>query len=282
MRNFATIQMGSWIVLAYFLTLSAFFAFSGQLNEGFFFFLAGSIIALALSYQRRVVFLNEWSVFLVIAVSYEGLRYLYQPLSQRFGITDIFVLDKMLWGFNLTGTLQEAAKSSILTPVMTLAYSLHIPLVIIFAFIFWMYRRDLFRLYVTAVSICTYVAFLFFLIMPSAPPWWTGVAENLLAGGAAATYHSLSNIFESDPLAAFPSLHAAYVMLSTLILMKVGKKYGFAFVFVALAVLFSTLYLGQHFLIDLIAGTLLAFSSFFLAERLNQRIILVRGERAIR
>jgi len=249
----------------------------GNLGFGFDFFLAAGLLAIALSLQRKVNFLREWSIFLIIAVSYESLRFLYIPLSVRFGVADIYPVDKSIWGINLTGTLQELAKSSVLTSFMTLVYSLHIPLVIIFAVIFWLRKRGSFSFYATSISICTYIAFLFFLVIPSAPPWYSGIAQNLLSGNSSisSTYHSLSNIVESDPLAAFPSLHAAYIVTLTFVLLKINRKYGLLFVPVALAVLLSTIYLGQHYAIDLIAGAALAVISIHIAERLNMKIVQI-------
>jgi len=266
-----------WLTLIYFFTFLSFYLLIGNLGFGFDFFLAAGLLAIALSLQRKVNFLREWSIFLIIAVSYESLRFLYIPLSVRFGVADIYPVDKSIWGINLTGTLQELAKSSVLTSFMTLVYSLHIPLVIIFAVIFWLRKRGSFSFYATSISICTYIAFLFFLVIPSAPPWYSGIAQNLLSGNSSisSTYHSLSNIVESDPLAAFPSLHAAYIVTLTFVLLKINRKYGLLFVPVALAVLLSTIYLGQHYAIDLIAGAALAVISIHIAERLNMKIVQI-------
>jgi len=258
--------------LLYFFTFLGFYVFTGQLGIGFVFFLAGGLLAIFMSLQHKVNFLKEWSVLLMIAVSYESLRFLYLPVSERFGVANIYAIDRALWGFNLTGTLQNLVNSSGLTTVMTVVYSLHIPLVIIFAFIFWAWRRSSFTLYVISISICTYIAFLFFVFIPSAPPWYAGIAQNLLSGnnGVSGTYHSLSSIVESDPLAAFPSLHAAYVVTLTLVLFKINGKYGLLFTPLALAVLFSTIYLGQHYVIDLLAGSAFAIISIYAAERIEK------------
>jgi membrane-associated phospholipid phosphatase len=264
------------LVLIYFFTFLGFYIFTGQLGAGLLLFLAGGLLSIVMSLQHRVNFLREWSVLLMIAVSYESLRFLYLATSERFGVANIYAIDRALWGINLTGTLQSLANSNALTPIMTLVYSLHIPLVIIFAFVFWAGKRSFFSLYVTSISICTYIAFLFFLFIPSAPPWYAGIAQNMLSGnnGVSGTYHSLSSIVESDPLAAFPSLHAAYVVTLTLVLFKINRRYGLLFTPVALAVLFSTIYLGQHYVVDLLAGSAIAIISVYVAERIGNVVKL--------
>src|SRR5579875_2141236 len=133
------------------LLLVLIYIFTGQLGAGLLLFLAGGLLSIVMSLQHRVNFLREWSVLLMIAVSYESLRFLYLATSERFGVANIYAIDRALWGINLTGTLQSLANSNALTPIMTLVYSLHIPLVIIFAFVFWAGKRSFFSLYVTSI-----------------------------------------------------------------------------------------------------------------------------------
>ncbi|HWY27914.1 MAG TPA: phosphatase PAP2 family protein [Candidatus Sulfotelmatobacter sp.] len=65
-------------------------------------------------------------------------------------------------------------------------------------------------------------------------------------------------MIESDPLAAIPSLHAAYITLFCYFAMKLRTLYGLISIPLTVGVLFSTVYLGQHYLVDLAAGAAVA------------------------
>lgn len=132
--------------------------------------------------------------------------------------------------------------------------------------------------------ITSYVALVVFVLMPSAPPWYQGVATNLVTAASSvsttgiyssssilASYIHFTSLIEADKYAAFPSLHAAYVVLFCYFMMRYRSILGWITIPLVFGVLFSTLYLGQHYLIDLIAGTSLALTSAVVAEYLVAR-----------
>jgi len=81
---------------------------------------------------------------------------------------------------------------------------------------------------------CSYVSLAFYALAPSAPPWYNGVVSNLLATtsaqiGSSSLFSELARIrslIESDKLAAFPSLHAAYVELFSYSTVKLKRIYA--------------------------------------------------------
>jgi membrane-associated phospholipid phosphatase len=76
---------------------------------------------------------------------------------------------------------------------------------------------------------------------------------------------------ESDIVAAFPSLHAAYATLFSIFMFKLGRKYGLASLPIAGGVYFSIIYLGQHFLVDLLGGIAYAGISVYAVEKVMAR-----------
>ena len=111
----------------------------------------------------------------------------------------------------------------------------------------------------------------FYWLIPTAPPWYT-------ADGAAGSEHGqavrrmmveygehfwqdgwgpLYSVFGGNPLAAMPSLHFATSLMAALLLAEVGPVAG-AFGFTYTATLgFALVYLGEHFVVDLLAGAAL-------------------------
>jgi membrane-associated phospholipid phosphatase len=83
---------------------------------------------------------------------------------------------------------------------------------------------------------------------------------------------------ESDIVAAFPSLHAAYATLFSIFMFKLGRKYGLASLPIAGGVYFSIVYLGQHFMVDLLGGVAYAGISVYVVEWLLARRLRSRSQ----
>jgi membrane-associated phospholipid phosphatase len=229
------------------------------------------------------LFLKQWVPLIVILLSYEALQGM---AGSTYNILNLLPYDKMLWSVNLTGTIQRMFYSQLMTDVMLLFYSLHFYLVIVASVVLWLFKRQLFSKYAIAITITSYVSLLIFALYPTAPPWYSGAACNLAnfaspcslsaSTSLSASAQSappvisqlvhLNNLVESDKYAAFPSLHAAYVTLFCAFMVKFRRKLIFVMVPLEFGVLFATLYLGQHYTIDLIAGVSLALASVFLSE----------------
>jgi membrane-associated phospholipid phosphatase len=102
-------------------------------------------------------------------------------------------------------------------------------------------------------------------LVPTAPPWWasehghTGVpvrrimvevGEPLWGRAWPAMYESLGG----NPWAAMPSLHFTTSVLAAILLAETGVAEGAAGWSYALTLGFALVYLGEHYLVDLVAG----------------------------
>jgi membrane-associated phospholipid phosphatase len=257
---------------AFFLVcLGAFYLVYGRLLQFLplvFFFVAIPIVAL-LGPSKGL--LKYWTPLLLILLSYEALAGTVGAIAASDGVTSLYALDSAIWKFNLTGWVQSTFTSPPLTTLATLLYAIHMPLVAATAATVWFLRKDYFGKYVTAMALTSYSALATFILLPTSPPWYVGAAANLLQGsGASAVSTSfawITNLVESDAFAAFPSLHGAYAITFCYFMLKLDKRLGLVAVPVMFGILFSTLYLGQHYLIDLLAGALYALVPCLLSER---------------
>jgi membrane-associated phospholipid phosphatase len=230
--------------------------------------------------EQQLLFLRQWVPFIIILLSYEALQGIAgQVYAFGDSVSDLYFVDKMFWTIDVTGAIQHAFYSQAMTDVMLFFYTLHFYLVIVASIVLWLFRRALFSRYAIAMTITSYVSLLIFAIYPTAPPWYSGVALNLASSSSSiqaappvlgALAH-FSSIIESDKFAAFPSLHAAYVTLFCAYMIKLKRKLVLAMIPLEFGVLFATLYLGQHYLIDLVAGVSLALTSVVLAELIARK-----------
>jgi membrane-associated phospholipid phosphatase len=105
-------------------------------------------------------------------------------------------------------------------------------------------------------------------LVPTAPPWWAGQAgamrpvrrimaetgERFWGRLWQPLYHSL----EGNPFAAMPSLHFATSVMAARVLSDIGRAPGALGWTYALTLGFGLVYLGEHYVIDLVGGHALA------------------------
>jgi len=189
-------------------------------------------------------------------------------------LVNLYTYDKLLWGFNLTGTVQSLWNSAPLTIFFIFLYSLHFPLVIIASVYFWYTNKAIYGKYASALLLTSYLGLITFLIMPTAPPWYSGIAKDLMQDtqGPSVIFSStiarLSSLIESDKFAAFPSLHTAYITLFSYYTVKAKLSLGLISLPLLVGVLLSTIYLGQHYVIDLVGGAAYALAVILVVNKL--------------
>jgi hypothetical protein len=115
----------------------------------------------------------------------------------------------------------------------------------------------------------------FYWLLPTAPPWYAAAEA---APGAHAVpavrrmmveygeffwqdrWGPLYSVFGGNPLAAMPSLHFATSLMAALLLAEVGAlpgALGFAYL---IALGFALVYIGEHYLVDLLGGAALTLA----------------------
>lgn len=105
--------------------------------------------------------------------------------------------------------------------------------------------------------------------VPTAPPWWA--SEQGLTGGEevrrvmvevgedtwGAAWPRLYDTFNGNPWAAMPSLHFATALLAAILLAEAGPVEGAVGYGYAGTLGFALVYLGEHYVTDLVAGAAL-------------------------
>jgi membrane-associated phospholipid phosphatase len=134
-------------------------------------------------------------------------------------------------------------------------------------------NRDQFQRFVTASALLFLIGAISFALLPTNPPWLAspkdagGVtlrivnlvladaglrAEIPADGGAIANHHG----FDPNSLATFPSIHLGVTVL--LVPLASGVLWRVLAIAYTLAMAFSLVYLGEHYLLDVTAGALAA------------------------
>jgi membrane-associated phospholipid phosphatase len=209
---------------------------------------------------RSKEFMKNSALIVAVLLTYEALQGIAGTLVRQGSVISLAGVDQALIGSNFAADVQTAFASSATTFVSTVFYGMHVFLIMIAFVLFWFKDRAVYRGYTYSLVVTTYLALFTFMVLPTAPPWLAGTAQNLLKPGIKmlpAAFQQVQAVLlsgESDVVAAFPSLHAAYATLFSIFMFKLGRKYGFVSLPIAGGVYFSIIYLGQHYLVDLLGG----------------------------
>jgi membrane-associated phospholipid phosphatase len=223
-------------------------------------------------------FLRDWLPFLVFLVSYEsfGLDSTTAVLGADRDAA-LLRLDETLFGASPAITLQRIA-FPLLTDAMTVFYFLHLVLPPVLALVLYRSDRRLFREFLLAILVCGFLGYVGYALVPAAGPQ-VAFPERYDAPLTGRLYAPVTGLVDAAraPRDAFPSLH---VGLSSVVLYYAWKRGRTAF-FVALPFVlgnwFSTLYLRFHYMVDVIAGWLVAAAAIALVGRLLRLETRLKG-----
>jgi membrane-associated phospholipid phosphatase len=224
------------------------------------------------AYNKRTRrFVKDWFPFVSLILGYEALNGLVPSLSRTLHVLEPIIADKQLFGVVPTLVLQQFYRSPILDYVTASFYSLHFILPILFGFILWKYASAYFGRYTLALIVGTYSALLTFILYPVAPPWYgvnaTRIMFQLDNNLSVPFYRSFLGLFQPNPYAAFPSLHAMYPWLISLYALKIKRTKALPILIIPMGVWFSTIYLGEHYVIDVIGAVIYGTCAFLFVEK---------------
>ena len=120
------------------------------------------------------------------------------------------------------------------------------------------------------------MGFLTFLAFPAAPPWLasdlgniepiTRISSAVLNAFGIHDFPSVYNKISPNPVAAVPSLHAAYSMLFALFVTKLFKtKWRWLAWMYPLLIWVGTVYQAEHYAIDAVIGVIYALIAYWTA-----------------
>jgi hypothetical protein len=256
----------------------------------------------ALLLGRGKLFLRDWIPFIALFFAYELMRGYADKFGQAIHVTDVISIERIIGLGGLPTTWLQglfhagpATSPDNLATLSVVFYFLHFPLPLAIGFLLWIHQRRVYYDYVGALIVLSMAAFVTFLFLPVAPPWWaaqhgfvTGVLHLRDVG-----FQGLSQMFgfgnyfysysvysiSSNDVAAFPSLHAAYPFLAFLFARRAFGRAGWLMLAYTACVWFAIVYLGEHWVFDIIGGVVYASAAYLLilhgpgwARRLMEKV----------
>jgi len=224
--------------------------------------------------QRTWRFLKDWLPFITVFLSYEIMYGIVGTVS-RFNLhAGPYNLELSLFGQIPSFILQQVSRIPILDYLGAVFYSMHFFAPTIFAFILWKVSPKNYWKYTIALGACSFGALITFLFYPVAPPWLAvpGVTR-VLTGSVDANigfpvYKTLFDFLSPNLYAAFPSMHSALPLLIALFAIKIWRAKALPVLIFPFGVWFSAVYLGEHYIVDVLGGIAYAVIAFVAVEKI--------------
>lgn len=269
--------------LCYFIAVSGLLIWHGTWFSPDQFFIAAIFIVLFLGRTKQ--FIKDWSVPVILLLSYDYLRGLVPKLTQTVHIYPMINFDKLIFGELPTNSLQYVLFSSQKVAwydyLSTFLYMSHFITPLIIGFVFWIKDRKNFSQFFLALLLLSYAAFFTYIVFPAMPPWMAAkqgiipvvnkvMDQVFITLPTPIHLPTVYKIVGTNLVAAVPSLHAAYPFLVLLFLIKKYKAKGLLILPYVLGVWFAIVYMGEHYVFDVFIGALYALIIFLLVLKLDQ------------
>ena len=229
---------------------------------------------------RGKAFARDWAPFVLVFLAWESMRGVANAFGQSVqGETFVALSRSLFFGHvpaaDLQAWLYVPGHITALDIGLTVVYASHFFFPIALAFWYWLKDRPTFYRFTITLMLVSYGAFLTFLIMPVAPPRFAAnfgadlhvvditaqVAAQVRFGFDWLYVHAVGN-----PYAAFPSMHAAYPLLVFLFLRERRRLAAWLWAPFMLTVWFAVVYLGHHYVIDVVGGIAYGLAGYYLAR----------------
>ena len=280
-----TVAVLRWVLpAAYALTLGVFLWRDGVwfARDRLLMWIVLGLLAFSVTDIRRWAHgvLVEWLPFALILWAYDLLRGLADDLWSSAHVVPQLRADEILAGgtaptvwlqerlWHGAGALQWYDYASW---VVYVSYFLSTYLV---AAALWFFAPDRFRRYVAVVALLAMMGFATYALFPAAPPWMASESGHLEPTTRLVGYvwseipiAHFNSLFErgsqyANPVAAVPSLHAAYTMLIALFFWRsAGRGRGLLALY-PVAMTFALVYTAEHYVVDVLLGWVYAVAAF--------------------
>jgi membrane-associated phospholipid phosphatase len=201
---------------------------------------------------------------------YESLGVLIAAARGRARDDLLIEADRAILGGDVTVLLQPFVRPA-LAAFLYVAYSTYYFMPIVLGAVLWKRSPEEARRFIFTLTICFYVSYAGYFTVPAYGPR-TALASShtvpLNTNPVAAAIERSINQLEHTKLDAFPSGHTMITVAVLIVAWRRHRKVFWIFFPIAMLLIFSTMYCRYHYLVDVIAGIVLAFATVPLGERL--------------
>lgn len=221
-----------------------------------------------------------WAPFVLVLMAYELMRdlaaTLHVPPHNLAGV------ERALFGgyeptLVLQTTIAKLGDADLIDDAGSLVYSAHFLLPVIVGAWLWSRNRAEFHRFGLSLVVLCALAFVTYVVVPTAPPWLAQpqsvqhlMQDAVLRSGLPPALTWLYSHHDYNLYAAFPSLHAGFPVLAAAAAWRRNKAVGVLLSIWAIVVWVTVVYLGEHYVADVVGGILYAAFALSIVSLLSQ------------
>jgi hypothetical protein len=244
-------------------------------RDQLFLWLVGGIAAFSVpAWRGWGRLLLEWLPFFGLLAAYDYLRGAVSVTAASAHVFPQIDFDQALFGGHVPSVwlqqrLWDAADLHWYDYVAWAVYMTHFFAVWVTAAVLWRVARERFRRFAVTAVLLSLSAFATYWAYPAQPPWLAG-DEGLIPHvdrvvpavwghlGVQTVQSTYENSDFVNTVAAMPSLHAAFPLMLLLFFWSAGRWVRLGLGLYTLAMAFTLVYGGEHFVADIVAGWAMA------------------------
>lgn len=240
------------------------------------------LLIMAIVFGQARAFMIRFVPLVGLLLAYDAFRGIADNLNKYINFTPMIQADRWIFNDNLpTAVLQQWWWNGTLQwydYYFYLLYTLHFVMPLLLAVLIWRIRDRLYWQFMWALVGLSFAAFATYVIFPAAPPWMASdmgyiepirrISSDIWFAMGVTNFSQLYAQLSPNPVAAVPSLHSAYALLFALFITKLfgWKRTWWVYIY-PLSLWIGVVYLGEHYVVDVILGAVYAVVAFVAADR---------------
>jgi membrane-associated phospholipid phosphatase len=216
--------------------------------------------------RNRGAFLSDWLPFLSGTVLFDAIRgAIYVLITHgHLHVFSAYVrwMEHALCGVFAAPAVLQHWRSPVLDAIAVSIHASHFAYFLLFGLILWHTSPRHFDRLRDALLLVMAIGLVVYALVPTVPPWLAfedlhmgppvvHIAGRIYTGRLPELYGT----FDTNPVAAMPSLHVAFPLTCALIGWRAyGRRVGWWLVAYAALVAAAAVYLGEHYAVDVLAG----------------------------
>ena len=275
------------IIIAYLIIIAALIVISMDRVRYWWLLVAAHVIAIAIVfliarwYRREtrpfVGVIRGWYPVALIPFTYKELTYLIPLVNRREFDPELAAIDRQIFSVDPTVWL-ERLTWPVVTELFQLSYITYYFLPLILGIVLW--RKgwaDKFHFFVFVIVLGFYLSYLGYIAVPALGPRFLPEIQSQHTKPLTGVLlfdpiHATLNELEGKTYDAFPSGHTELTLLVLYYAQRFHRRTFWWILPAGSALIISTVYLRYHYVIDVIAGALLALAIILIAKPLYSRL----------
>lgn len=246
-------------------------------------------------WRSHLQFARDWGWIALVLIAYSFTRGLADNLGIAVHVTEPIRADAWMTGGELpTYWLQHHLCAQLCTQdtpahwydvIASTVYFSHFVTSLVVAMVLWLRSRSAWKAFMARFLALTLLGLVIYIAYPMAPPWWAAehgylaepIPRILHRGWDLIGLHGAGKIIgaaeaQSNPVAAMPSMHTAIATFVALFgVRRLRSRVRFLLLLYPLVMGAALIYLGEHYLVDVLAGYACAVLVLVVAAAIDRR-----------